>query len=134
MEKEQPADVNFFGEGVEFEHVGMVVESIENSAGEAKMTHDPIQKVNVAFVRIHGIEIEYVEPTGPDSPVAATLKRGQTLAHLCFNTPDIGASIEAGKKHGFVCIAKPVPAVAFDSRRIAWMFSRTYGLVELLER
>ena len=126
--------MNFFGEGVEFEHVGMVVEFIEKTAGKTETTHDPIQKVNLAFIRLHGIQIEYIEPTGPGSPVAATLKKGQKLAHLCFNPPDIEASIEEGKRHGFTCIARPVRAVAFDSRRIAWMFSRTYGLVKLLER
>ena len=75
-----------------------------------------------------------VEPVGDDSFVAASLKNGQKLVHMCFTTPDIEASIEASKRSGFVCIAKPVPAVAFDNRRIAWLVSLKFGLVELLER
>jgi len=134
MPKKKLDQVNLFGEGVEFEHIGMVVECLEKAAGEAEHYYDPIQKVKVAFVDLHGVEVEYIEPTAPDSPVAASLKAGRKLVHLCLSTPDIEQSIDVGKRHAFACIGKPVPAVAFDSRRIAWMFSRTYGLIELLER
>jgi len=35
---------------------------------------------------------------------------------------------------GFFLIAAPVPAVAFDGRRIAWLLGRDRSLVELVER
>ena len=31
-------------------------------------------------------------------------------------------------------ISKPVPAVAFDNRKIVWLYNINLGLVELLER
>jgi len=61
------------------------------------------------------------------------LKKQQSLYHLCFEVKTIEKAIEMARKHGFHCIAAPVPAKAFGSRRIAWLFSRDYGLVELLE-
>ena len=37
------------------------------------------------------------------------------------------------KEHGFSVIMNPVPAVAFDNRRVAFLWSVLTGLVELVE-
>jgi len=117
-----------------FHHVGLVVGSLNEVVPDGERTVDEIQKVAIAFRSIHGLPVEYLEPLGDDSPVMASLRKGQRLLHLCFSVPDLDAAIHEGRNRGFSCIARPVPATAFAGRRIAWLFSKTYGLIELVEQ
>jgi methylmalonyl-CoA/ethylmalonyl-CoA epimerase len=134
MTEPAPIDQSYFGPGACFHHVGIVVASITDAAGDdVPRVEDPHQKAVVAFVSIHGLPVEYVEPVGDDSPVAGSLRRGQKLLHLCFSTPDIEGAIAHAKEHGFRLIAAPVPATAFCERRIAWLISPVHGVVELVE-
>jgi methylmalonyl-CoA/ethylmalonyl-CoA epimerase len=93
-----------------------------------------MQNVSVAFVDVGGVRIELIEPAAADSPVSLSLDKGQPLVHLCFEVDNLDAAATAARAAGFHQIAKPVPAPALASRRIAWLYSRTYGLMELLER
>jgi methylmalonyl-CoA/ethylmalonyl-CoA epimerase len=97
------------------------------------VTEDPRQRVSVAFVETGGITLELIEPLNETSPVLQSLAKGQPLVHLCFRVVDLEAAIAAGKVAGFHRLAAPVPAPAFDGRRIAWVFHPLYGVVELLE-
>ena len=127
-------DLNAFGDEAEFDHVGVAVPSIQEAVeADARVVSDETQKVSVAFVNLNGLRVELIEPHGKDSPVASSLESGRQLVHICYRVPDIDAAIQRGREHGFHRIGNATPAVAFSGRRIAWVFSRTYGLVELLE-
>ena len=127
-------DADMFGEGAEFDHIGLAVRSIDRTPHDGlASTHDPEQRVNVAFVNVHGIRVELIEPAAEDDPISASLKRGTKLVHLCFRVPDIEQAIEAARPWGFRCVRKPVPGTAFENRPIAWLFSDVYGLVELVQ-
>jgi methylmalonyl-CoA/ethylmalonyl-CoA epimerase len=128
-----PYKLNVFGDGARFHHIGLVVPSIAAVCPEAKRYQDPTQKVGIAFVEMNGSVVELLEPDGPDSPVLASLKNNVKLVHFCFEVPALEAAINHSRQFGFHCLRRPVPAVAFDQRRIAWLFSKTYGLVELVE-
>ncbi len=125
--------INFFGEHAEFEHAGIAVRSISDAVKGVEKTEDPIQRVNVAFIYINNFKIELIEPLTEKSPVTKTLDKGQSLYHLCFRVPDINKALETARKHGFHCIARPVPAKAFNDNKVAWVFSKVYGLFELVE-
>jgi methylmalonyl-CoA/ethylmalonyl-CoA epimerase len=127
------SSLNIFGRGARFHHAGFAVRSIVDLVKTATKTTDKTQNVSVAFVRIHDFEAELVEPLGDDSPIGNVLKRQQSLYHLCFEVKNISNAVRAARKHGFHLISSPVPARAFGERRIAWVFSRGYGLIELLE-
>jgi len=124
---------NFFGEGAEFEHAGIAVRSISATVHGVNKTEDPIQKVNVAFIYINNVKIELIEPIAEKSPITKILEKGQSLYHLCFRVPDMQKALETARKHGFHSIAAPVPAKAFDDNKVAWVFSKVYGLFELIE-
>jgi len=124
---------NFFGKDAEFDHVGFAVRSIQQVVKGACKTEDPIQDVNVSFLDVHGLTMELVEPISESSPVSKLLEKGQSIYHVCFRVPNIQAAMTAAREHGFHCIAKPVPARAFKNKNIAWLFSKTYGLIELME-
>ena len=126
--------LNAFGDGARLHHVGLGVASIEKLVQDAVTWDDPIQKVRVAFVELSGARIELVEPLGKGSPVDRSIREGVKLLHLCYEVPDLELALQRAQAFGFRRIQKPVPAVAFEGRRIAWVFSFDYGLVELLER
>ena len=126
--------LSFFGSDVSFHHVGVAVRSIVDLTSAAHVVRDDIQKVSVAFVNLDGLRLELIEPAAASSPVSRSLQDGRQLVHLCFEVGNLEQAVAAGRAAGFHSVAPPVPARAFDDRRIAWVYSRTYGLVELLER
>jgi methylmalonyl-CoA/ethylmalonyl-CoA epimerase len=65
--------------------------------------------------------------------VTNSLAKGNKLLHLCFEVPNLEQALSAAHLHGFKVIHPPVPGIAFDGRRIAWLFHLTWGVVELLE-
>jgi methylmalonyl-CoA/ethylmalonyl-CoA epimerase len=130
-----PLPLDLFGAGAAFHHVGLAVRSISDSVGaRAEVVHDEQQRVSVAFVDLNGVCVELIEPAAARSPVTLSLQQRQPLVHLCFEVADLAGAISAGRAAGFHTLARPVPAPAFGNRRIAWVYSRTYGLIELLER
>lgn len=126
--------IEAFGADVRFHHVGAVVPRIEDQGLGLAPVEDPIQRVRVAFIDLADTRFELVEPIGPDSPVRHSLEKGGKLLHVCFEVPALESALEAGARHGFRALGPAQPATAFGGRRIAWCYSATFGLVELLER
>lgn len=125
--------VDLFGPA-EFLHIGLAVPSIrEACAGGVEPVPEKGQRVCVAFVDLHGAPVELIEPLGDASPVAASLEKGQKLLHLCFRVPDLEKALARAKQNGFHAISKPAPAEVFGGKRILWLFSKTFGLFELVE-
>lgn len=99
--------------------------------------HDPIQGVSVCFLRremASDYVLELVAPSGPDSPIQQTLKRGSGAYHLCYEVEGLEQAMAHCLSQGCVKVSDPVPAVAFENRRIAWLFTPARQLIELLER
>jgi len=98
---------------------------------------DPLQKVTVNFLAKSDsdvAEIELIAPLGEDSPIESILaKSGGGAYHLCFETSELEGALEHARKNGCVVVASPVPAVAFQGRRIAWIYTRSRQLFELVE-
>jgi methylmalonyl-CoA/ethylmalonyl-CoA epimerase len=98
---------------------------------------DPIQKVSVNFLTTSDndtAEIELIAPLSEDSPITSMLaKSGGGAYHLCFETSDIDQALVHAKNNGCMIVSPPVPAVAFGGRRIAWIYTRSRQLFELVE-
>lgn len=131
---------------VKLHHVGFVLDSIEENAEalalslgatwDGKIVFDPIQEVRVTFLQgscANESMIELVEPAGPESPVSRILKRGGGLHHLCYEVENLESHLEFCRSVGMTIMRKPVPAVAFGGRRIAWVLAKRRLLIEYLE-
>jgi methylmalonyl-CoA/ethylmalonyl-CoA epimerase len=98
---------------------------------------DPTQKVKVNFLAQSDkdvAEIELIAPLSEDSPIRSMLANdGGGAYHLCFETSDIDGALAHAKKSGCIVVSGPVPAVAFEQRRIAWIYTRSRQLFELVE-
>jgi methylmalonyl-CoA/ethylmalonyl-CoA epimerase len=104
-------------------HVGIVVEHLRDAypfyrdvlglplVREAEIAE---QGVRAALLAAGDSEIELLEPLGPATPVGRFLaKRGEGLHHLCFETPDVGASLAGFKNRGVrVLDSAPRPGLA----------------------
>jgi methylmalonyl-CoA/ethylmalonyl-CoA epimerase len=53
--------------------------------------------------------------------------------HLCFETNDMEGALVHARNNGCVVLASPVPAVAFQGRRIAWIYTPSRQLFEIVE-
>ena len=97
---------------------------------------DPLQGARVIFLtreNAGATAIELVEPTSETSPVARFVKRGGGMHHICYATQDLERELARVRALGALVVHPPVPAVAFQGRRIAWIYTREKLLVELLE-
>ena len=133
--------------GFKLRHVGVAVPSLDPATDTLATLFgyrvisgpfdDPIQKVSVNFLTQSDndvAEIELIAPLGQDSPITAMLaKSGGGAYHLCFETSDIEQALVHAKNNGCIVVSGPVPAVAFNGRRIAWIYTKSRQLFELVE-
>src|SRR5881296_3205612 len=95
-------------------HVGLVVRRLEDGLAfwqdtlglriaKQATVHD--QGVRAALLPIGRSEIELLEPIDPAGGVAKFLaRRGQGLHHICFETPDVTAELQAARGQGLPVI------------------------------
>lgn len=127
-------DCSFFGDDARFHHVGMAVESIVTACPSCDVIENRTQGVSMAFIDLHGITVELLEPLGEHSPIARGLREGSKLLHLCYEVDDVDAAIATCRDAGFHRISRAVAVPEYADRRIAWVFSKQFGLIELIER
>src|SRR5947208_7010990 len=91
-------------------HIGIAVRSIEAQRAFYEGTLGAVfegveevadQKVRVGFFRAGDVRLELLEPTDPNSTVAAFLeKRGEGLHHVAYTVDDITARLAELKQAG----------------------------------
>lgn len=96
---------------------------------------DPIQKVRISFVKLsdQDLRLELLEPMSGDSPVMNALRKGGGLNHVCYEVQNIGQAIQFLLEKGSRLISGPTPAIAFQNRSIAFIYTKQGEVVELLE-
>ncbi|MFQ5473422.1 MAG: methylmalonyl-CoA epimerase [Dehalococcoidia bacterium] len=95
-------------------HVGIAVHDLDESL---KFYRDTLnlhvhaqeevedQGVRAALLTIGQSEIELLEPLSSESPIGKFLERkGEGLHHICFETPDVDAELEAVKSRDVAVI------------------------------
>jgi methylmalonyl-CoA/ethylmalonyl-CoA epimerase len=93
------------------------------------------QKTRVGFFKIGESNIELVQPSEPDSPVAKYLEsKGQGIHHICFEVDDVEAEVKAFLEKGAAMVdQKPRPG-AHDTK-VAFVHPKSSNgvLIELCE-
>lgn len=129
-----------------FHHIGYAVRSIQRYLDTflvpmfapvriSAPVADPEQRVTVCFVEMQGgVVIELVEPLSADSPVNLVIdsKRGGVY-HLCYEVDDLEAEVKRFRAKRCLPLGKPVPAAAFNGRRIVFVLTPQNDLLEFVE-
>ncbi len=130
---------------IKVDHIGIAVKSIsealklyEESLGIKceGIEEVPEQKVKTAFLPIGDTEIELLESTAPDGPVAKFIeKRGEGLHHIALRVENIEEALEELKKKGIRLIDEK-PRKGAGGARIAFLHPKATGgvLLEICER
>jgi methylmalonyl-CoA epimerase len=89
----------------------------------------------IVSLRFGDVDVELLEPTDPESPVARFLaKRGPGIHHICYRVPDLDAALARCRKAGYRLV-DDTPRRGAGGRRIAFLHPKaTHGvLLELTE-
>lgn len=115
-------------------HIGIAVRSLEETLplyrDQLGMTYKGIeevaeQRVRVAMLQIGESQIELLEPTSPESPLAKFLeKSGPGIHHLAYEVADIEAAIARLVANG-VKMIDTVPRNGAHGTRIAFVHPKS---------
>jgi len=132
---------------MKLKHLGIAVPDIERAIKEYEVLFgysllsgpfdDRQQQAKVCFVGREGgdqVVFELIAPLSAESHVNRLISKGTGAYHACFEVDDIGGALRHMRSQGCLIVADPAPAVAFDGRRIAWLFTPTKLLIELVEQ
>ena len=127
------------------DHIGLAVKSIKEAGrfyvdllglGIEEIEKVEDQKVKVAFIPISEGEVELLESTEPDGPVAKFINsKGEGIQHIAFRVENIDEALEELKAKG-VRLIDQQPRSGAGGARIAFIHPKeTNGvLVELCQR
>ena len=94
------------------------------------------QKVNTGFFPVGESEVELLESTAPDGPIAKYIeKKGTGIQHIAFRVDDIEAALKELRESGIRLIDE-TPRKGAGGAKIAFLHPKSTGgvLVEICER
>jgi methylmalonyl-CoA/ethylmalonyl-CoA epimerase len=130
---------------IKVDHIGIAVNSIEaslkffaNTLGLKLEGQETVaeQKVTTAFLPVGDTEVELLQSTAPDGPIAGFIeKKGEGVQHVAFLVDNIEEALKELEAKGIRLIDK-VPRMGAGGKKIAFVHPKdTYGvLVELCQK
>ena len=127
------------------DHIGIAVSNLDETV---KLYRDvlglelhgtevvPEQKVRVAFLPVGDTEVELLESTSAEGPIAKFIEaKGQGIQHIAFRVDDIEAALEEMKAKGMRLIDDK-PRYGAGGAKIAFLHPKSTNgvLIELCER
>jgi len=129
---------------VRVDHIGIAVKDVASGLNffskllGLKLEGEEVvaeQKVKTFFLPVGDTEVELLEATAPDSPVAKFLeKKGEGVHHIAFSVEDLDAALKELQDNG-IGLIDTKPRIGAGNKRIAFIHPKfTSGvLVELSE-
>ncbi|MDI3310827.1 MAG: methylmalonyl-CoA epimerase [Thermoanaerobacterium sp.] len=127
------------------DHIGIAVKSIEEASkfyegvlGQKISEIETLSSENLktAFIQIGDVEIELLEATSSDSPVAKFIEeKGEGIQHIALEVDDIEASLEKLKSKG-VRLIDETPKIGAGGSKIAFVHPKSTNgiLLELCQK
>lgn len=126
------------------DHIGIAVKSLTESSkfyellGIKSTGTEEVaeQKVKVAFFPVGDSEVELLESTSPDGPIAKHIeKNGEGIQHIALRVDDLEAALAELKAKGIRLIDEK-PRYGAGGARIAFVHPKSTGgiLLELSEK
>lgn len=124
-------------------HIGYIVRNIKKSVDEleelgykktSRLVVDNKRNIKIQFLENNKYVVELIEPTYDNSNVDNILKKiGPTPYHICYETKNIYEKIEELEKKGYMILEKPTEAIAFKDKKVAFLYSKYIGVIEIVE-
>ena len=130
---------------LKIDHLGIAVNSIEegknfwtNILGLKFEGAETVaeQKVTTAFFPVGESEVELLESTAPDGPIANYVeKKGEGIQHIAFRVENIEAALDELKEKG-IRLIDAKPRIGAGGAKIAFLHPKSTNgvLVELCQR
>ncbi|HHW58464.1 MAG TPA: methylmalonyl-CoA epimerase [Clostridia bacterium] len=127
------------------DHIGIAVKSIEEAAkfykevlglGITGIEEVEEQKVRTAFIPVGDSEIELLESTSEDGPIAKFIeKKGEGIQHIALQVDDIEKTLEELKQKGIKLIDE-LPRYGAGGAKIAFAHPKSTNgvLLEFCQR
>lgn len=127
-------------------HVGIAVKDLDKAIkvyttlgyNSSPIFSDALQGVRICLLfKDDELMVELVTRLNDieSSPVDSILeKNGPTAYHTCYIVAKIEEAVNEMKEIGFIQVSRLSPAVAFENRRVTFMYNSDVGLIELVEK
>lgn len=119
-------------------HIGVAVRSLEEhipfyrdvlGLKEGAIEEVADQKVRVAMFKVGEVNIELLEPTSPESPIAKFIeKKGEGMHHIAYQTDDVKNEL-AGMKTKNIQLIDEEPRAGAHGAQIAFLHPKSSGRV-----
>lgn len=124
-------------------HIGYAVKRLNQAKRQmdemgfqfGSLIEDKERKIQIAFGEKDGYRIELVMPMKKGSPIDQILANiGPTPYHICYETDCLEKAVEQLTcGGGYRVIIPSVPAAAFGGRRVVFLYSLAFGVMEIME-
>ena len=127
---------------MKFHHIGYLTKNISKTFNNFKkidykkkgnLFNDKILMVNIQFIQNGRNLIELVKPFKNNKGILEYLRRKNYAYHFAYKVINLENSIKKLKKNGYKVIVNPVPAKAFNNKKIAFLKMKDDFIIELIE-
>lgn len=121
--------------GIAVRNLGEALQFYRDVLGLAPHPEEQADGARIASLPFGESEVELLEPTEPDSPIARFLeRRGPGIHHVCYRVPDLDAALEAARAAGYQLV-DATPRRGAGGCRIAFLHPKSTAgtLIELTE-
>ncbi|MCD8553743.1 methylmalonyl-CoA epimerase [Seleniivibrio sp.] len=115
------------------DHIGIAVRNLDEATkfyitmGIKPYHYEEVesQKVKVAFVKVGESNIELLEPTSPESPIAKFLeKKGEGIHHVAYSVANITTALKKLKEDGATLINEE-PMDGAHGKKVAFVHPKS---------
>ena len=129
---------------MQVDHIGYVVKNIEKALIEfeklgyekcSTFFDDDKRNVKILFIKKNDYTLELVEPKDESSDAYSYLKKLQNGPyHICYKVDNIDESIKNLVEEGYMVVKEKCEAIAFGNKNVCFLYKRSMGLIELVEK
>lgn len=129
---------------LKIDHIGYAVRDIQETAALyvaagwklSVVYNEEVQHARIAFLKKDNMPtIELVSPLEGESPVDKFLENGGVQPyHICYVVEDMWAALEDLHQEGFMPLFMPVASVAMHNKLICYLYNKSIGLIEIVEK
>ena len=127
---------------MKFHHIGYLTNNINNSIKEFKkinyknknnLINDKNLYVKIQFIFNSNNIIELVKPYKKNYSFSKNIKNKNFAYHFAYKVKNLNKAINKLKINSFKLIVNPVPAKAFNNKKVAFLKMKNGFIIELIE-